>query len=136
MISRDDFKAEVLRAVGTPVVHMGRIPGMALDCVGLPWAACNALGLALPATNTYDGFPSEDALTDGLRSYCDEVSDPEDAHLWQVYVGRHARHIVVPISDNQCGQPLVVHAWGHGKKVCRTIYDRVVAKRWRIRGVE
>lgn len=134
MIARDKFIDVVRRCVGTPVVHMGRKPGRALDCVGLPWAACNALGMGLPETRTYDSMPSAADLADGLARYCDMV--PQDGHLWQVYVGREARHIVVPVGVNGCGQTLVVHAWGVGKRVCETVHTkRKIAAQWRIRGV-
>ena len=135
MIARDDFLAAVRKCIGTPVVHMGRLPGMAIDCVGLPWAACNSLGMRLEPTADYNSNPSADDLSDGLRSYCDEVDDGE--HLWQVYVGRQARHIVVPSRLNECGQQLVIHAWGHGRRcVCETVWEKAIAKRWRIRGIE
>jgi hypothetical protein len=135
MIAREVFVDAVRRCIGTPVVHLGRKIGKALDCVGLPWAACNALGMGLPATATYDALPSEGELADGLASYCDEV--PEGGHLWQVFAGSQARHIVIPSGVNDCGQQLVIHAWGNGRRVVvETVFARVVAKRWNIRGVE
>jgi hypothetical protein len=135
MIARADFMASVRQCIGTPVVHMGRTIGKAIDCVGLPWAACNALGMCLPATANYDALPSEHDLSDGLAAYCDEVAD--GGHLWQVFVGSQARHIVIPSGVNQCGQQLVIHAWGNGRRVVvETVFSRTVAKRWNIRGIE
>lgn len=134
MIDRADFLAAVRNCLGTPVVHLGRTPGKALDCVGLPWAACNALGMALPMTQDYGGVPSADDLAEGIASYCDEVEN--GGHLWQVFVGQQARHIVIPSRLNECGQQLVIHAWGAGRRrVCETVYNRRVARRWHIRGV-
>ena len=134
MIDRAAFVDAVRQCLGTPVVHLGRTPGKALDCVGLPWAACNMIGLNLPPTPIYDALPSADDMASGLSIYCDEVQD--GGHLWQVFVGSQARHIVIPSGFNECGQSLVIHAWGDGRrKVCQTVYGRPVARRWSIRGV-
>lgn len=120
--------------IGTPVVHYGRKPGAALDCVGLPWAACVACGMDMPATASYGARPSEDELTAGLSQFCDEVDG--DGHLWQVMHGRQARHVVVPVGVNDCGQPLVIHAWAKGRVVRRVVWESGAVRHWRIRGVE
>jgi len=134
MINRDEFIVAVRSCIGTPVVHMGRTPGKAIDCVGLPWAACNNLGMGLDPTPTYNALPSADDMAKGLAAYCDEVAD--GGHLWQVFVGSQARHIVIPSGFNECGQQLVIHAWGHGRRqVCQTVFDRRIDRRWNIRGV-
>lgn len=134
MIRREDFIAAVKECIGTPVVHMGRVPGKALDCVGLPLVACQSLGLELPPTDAYNATPSGDDLTRGLSGYCDPVDD--GGHLWQVFVGSQARHVVVPVGVNECGQPIIVHAWGYGRRVRQTIHTRAIVARWQIRGVE
>lgn len=92
------------------------------------------LGMTLPPTEPNNAVPSEDDLTRGMAQYCDEVT--AGGHLWQVYVGREARHIVVPVGLNECGQMRIVHAWGYGKKVLETVFEKAIARRWNIRGVE
>ena len=134
MIARAEFIRAVRSCIGTEVIHMGRKPGKALDCVGLPWAACNSLGMGLPATMVNNAMPSEADLTAGMSKYCAQVDD--GGHLLQVYIGREARHIVVPVGFNECGQVLVVHAWGYGRKVCEAVFDKPVLHRWNIRGIE
>lgn len=136
MISREDFIAKVLSFVGTPVVHMGRKPGKALDCVGVPWAACWALGLELPNTPAYGYMPGESDLTIGLSMYCDPTDRIEDSHIWQVKHGRQARHCVVPVGQNEIGQVLVVQAWARGRVVRQTMLTDAPDCMWRIRGVE
>jgi cell wall-associated NlpC family hydrolase len=136
VIPRAQFLDAVLACIGTPVAHMGRVPGGGLDCVGLLWAACRACGLDLPPTQSYGVLPSESQLTAGLLAYCDRCDDLAAAHAWQVMAGRQARHIVVPVGVNGYGQAEVVHAWGKHSKVRRAVLTDHVAAGWRIRGVE
>lgn len=136
MIQRAKFIEAVLSMVGTPVVHMGRRPGKALDCVGVPWAACWKCGLELDATPHYGSHPSEDDLANGLSLYCDEVQHINTAHIWQIPHGRQARHVVVPVGVNECGQTLVVQAWARGRVVRKTLLADPPQRMWRIRGIE
>lgn len=136
MISHLAFQQAALSCIGTPVVHMGRQPGAALDCVGLVWAACRMAGLELAETPTYSAQVDEATLTEGLELFCDRETDHARAHVLQVMHGNQARHVVVTIGANECGQPLIVHAWAKGRVVRRTILDMRVVAGWRIRGVE
>lgn len=136
MIQRAEFVSAVRRCIFTPVVHMGRTIGRGLDCVGVPYAAAVACGLDMPPTRSYGVLPSESDLADGLASYCDKVTELADAHIWQVRVGRQARHVVVPVGTNGCGQPLIVHAWGRNRMVVETVQVEPIVHLWRIRGIE
>lgn len=136
MIPRAAFLESVRACVGTEVGHRGRTIGGALDCVGVPWAACKAIGLTVPETADYHAWPTGDQLTTGLLAYCDRTDELEQAHLLQVYVGRQARHVVVPVGFNDAGEQLVVHAWGKSKRVELTTLTYTIAQMWRIRGVE
>lgn len=136
MIERERFVAAVRSCIFTPVAHMGRTIGRGLDCVGVPYAAAREVGVDLQPTRSYGLLPSESDLADGLAAYCDRVADPADAHIWQVRSGRQARHVVVPVGLNGCGQPLVVHAWGRNRKVVEAVWVEPVAAYWRIRGIE
>lgn len=135
MITRAQFVEAVRSCIGTPVGHRGRTIGGALDCVGVPWAACKACGLQLPDSSAYGILPTGDQLTTGLLTYCDRVWTPERAHIFQVYAGRQARHIVIPVSKDSTGQQLVVHAWGKNRIVQQSVLVDPVAAFWRIRGV-
>lgn len=136
MIAREQFLAAVRSCIGTPVGHNGRTIGGALDCVGVPWAACVACGMAMEPTPQYRRrLPSADELAAGLSVYCDRVGDLARAHLLQVFAGREARHVVVPVRTE--GDRLyVVHAWGKGGVVQETALRDRVAQGWRVRGVE
>lgn len=136
MISRADFVAAVRSCVGTPVGHHGRIIGSALDCVGVPWAACRAVGLLVPETSHYGIFPSGDQLSTGLASYCIRTQDRERAHIYQVLAGRQARHVVVPVGVDDYGRELVVHAWGKFRRVELVPLEHKIQALWQIPGVE
>lgn len=136
MIPRADYIAAVLSCVGTPTVHMGRKIGKALDCVGVPWASCVALGMDMAAIPDYGAIPRQEALVEGLSMFCDRVDAAKPAHIWQVHYGRRARHVVVPVGVNESGQPIVVDAREMYRQVRRVLWEGPVFGHWRIRGVE
>lgn len=136
MVPRSQFVAAVRSCIFTRVVHQGRTIGRGLDCVGVLYAAAVACGVEMPKPRDYGRLPSESDLVDGLSSCCDRVSDPDDANVWQVRSGRQARHVVLPVGVNGCGQPLVVHAWGRNRTVVETVWVEPVVAYWRLRGVE
>jgi hypothetical protein len=55
--------------------------------------------------------------------------------MMQVMIGRHARHVVVPVQLADDGLVWVVHAWAKAKVVERTRLAYEPAALWRIRGV-
>lgn len=136
MIPRAQFLEAVRSCIGTQVGHRGRTIGGALDCVGVPWAACKACGLELPESGAYGILPTGDQLTSGLLAYCERVWSPDRAHIYQVYAGRQARHVVIPVGYDETGQELVVHAWGKNRIVQQAVLADPVAAYWRIRGIE
>lgn len=135
MIARQQYLDAVASCIGTPVGHRGRTIGGALDCVGVPWAAATACGLVLPATQVYGSHPTGDELASGLAGYADRCERMEDAHMMQVMIGRHARHVVVPVQLDADGLVWVVHAWAKAKVVERTRLAYEPAAFWRIRRV-
>ena len=124
--------------IGTPIAHRGRLPHVGLDCVGVPIAACRALGMEIAEPPVYGKLPDADTLRYGLGLYCSEM--PPDVRvpgdLLQVYAGKQARHVVVYTGRNKHGQDLVVHAWGKNSIVQRAILDERVVACWVIRGID
>lgn len=57
MITRDQICAEAVRLVGTPYQHQARLPGVAIDCVGLVVCTARALGIPLTDISNYPRFP-------------------------------------------------------------------------------
>ena len=60
--------------IGTPFHHQGRVPGVGVDCAGVPILVARALGLTAPDfdVNGYSAAP--DGST--LQAYCDAHLDP------------------------------------------------------------
>ncbi len=135
MITRAQYIVAVLSCVGTPVGHLGRIPGKVLDCVGLPWCSVVQCGLQLEETPKYSRIPTGDEMESGLLLYADKVSCLENAHMLQVFVGKQPRHVVVPIGRNE-GHLLIVHAWRPNRVVSLVPFSGVVHQMWKFRGVE
>lgn len=138
LLRRSSFVALVESYIGTPVVHRGRVPHVGLDCVGVPIAACRALGMEVAEPPAYGKLPDADTLRYGLGLYCREMP-PETrvpGDLLQVYAGKQARHVVVFTGVTQHGQHLVVHAWGKNSIVQRAILDDTVVACWVIKGLD
>lgn len=109
---REDFVAAVMRLIGTPVVHRGRVAGVALDCVGVPKVALSSLGIPIRLDDVYGRFPKPDQLLSGLADYCNRVavSDRAPGDVLALYAGRQPRHVAVHVGVNECGQDLAVGA--------------------------
>lgn len=71
MSRRHDFVAAARRALGTPWVHQGRIPGRALDCVGLLLASAQAAGVDTSAfyIPNYGRLPTRRGLLGFFREH-------------------------------------------------------------------
>ena len=135
---RSQFVSLVESYIGTPVVHHGRVPHVGLDCVGLPIAACRALGMEVLEPPMYGKLPDADTLRYGLGLYCREML-PEmrvPGDLLQVFVGKQARHVVVFTGVNKSRQHLIVHAWGKNSIVQRAILDERVVACWVVNGMD
>lgn len=67
------FIAAARSMVGTPYRHQGRLPGVGLDCIGLPFAAAWEVGLVDRSVDVRD-YPSR---PDGhsLIAHCDLLLD-------------------------------------------------------------
>jgi hypothetical protein len=131
MATHAQFITECIALIGTPVVHMGRLPGLALDCVGVPWCAARACGIPLPETLSYDAWPDEETLTAELSRYCTPAGEGETPHILQVLHGKHARHVVVPIGGGN-----VVQARPKSALVEVSPFVGLVRQAWRVRGIE
>lgn len=77
MPSQSDVIAAALSLVGTPWQRQGRVPGLGLDCGGVPVMSGRLAGLACPEPPVldYDGIPSEGRVLSGLSAFADRVGD-------------------------------------------------------------
>lgn len=119
MITPQQFVAAVRSLLGAPVVHRGRSRAAGLDCVGVPIAAARACGEMVAEPTPYGRLPSGEEMHAGLASYCVRIplEEREPGDLLMVMYGRQARHCVVLVGANECGQEIVVHALGSRGKV-------------------
>lgn len=138
MIAVSDFLAEVRSLVGTPYAHRGRLPGVALDCIGVPIVALRRCGVDVPEPAPY-GQLMPGGLIDGLRLYCDEIerelAQPGDVvvMLW----GDVPCHVGVLIDRRRDGVFWMVRAHAHAGFVrsAPLTIDVRVHSCWRIRGL-
>jgi cell wall-associated NlpC family hydrolase len=140
MVDRAAFVAEVLRLVGTPVVHMGRVGGQGVDCGGAILAPLWALGSSIVCEDVYPPLPDAAVLEGILARFCDRlpVGDVRPGDVLQTYVGRQARHAMIVVGRNATDALVVVHAWGKGGRVSRAPIgpETRIACAWRIKELD
>ena len=99
-----DVVREAMALEGTPFHHQGRVPGLALDCAGVPIHIAKTLGLVSEDFNVTGYSPIPDGST--LKSFCDEylvpAIDPEVGGVilvaWRLGPPQHLG-VVVPIKN-------------------------------------
>jgi cell wall-associated NlpC family hydrolase len=69
MTVRDDIVAEARALLGTPFQHQGRMPGVAIDCAGVPIIVGKKLGLVSADFEVTGYARTPDGKT--LKAYCD-----------------------------------------------------------------
>lgn len=128
---RDDVVAAARRMVGTPYRHLGRQPGVALDCLGLVIEVareCAIVGSGFDIGG-YTKVPDEAELLAGFRERCREVSiiDPPAGAIGLFMVCKRIQHCAVLTGCEPC--PGMIHAYAPAHKVVEHWLDA----RWRAR---
>lgn len=120
--------------VGTPFRHLGRCPGLGLDCVGVVLCAAWANGLKVPDTRDYGRVP----LPHKVISMAEERADPVklvDAEPGDVLCMQWRREM--PMHFAIFGDGWVVQALENVGRVVVTQLSRSVRSRihsvWRLR---
>lgn len=101
--------------IGTRFRSQGRVPGLALDCVGVALVAARAAGLALPNLPLYQLGGDNEALIDTLLAQLGlrRVAPAAAGDVWLFAPAQGQRHLAVQVSDTPCGSrsdPQFVHA--------------------------
>ena len=136
MITREAFVAAVRGFIGTPYRHLGRLPGVALDCAGLVHCGLAECGLVLPHV-AYGMTPTVDGLEGSLTRFAVrkpyELREPGDV-IATVYHGSLGHHVVY-VGDDKFVQAI---ARSRGGEVRETPLAPVMRPRscWALRGVE
>lgn len=130
-----NFIAAVRACVGTPLQHGGRLPGVAIDCVGIPIVALASLGIEVGPTATYHVMPQIGTLETELAGYCDRLPDPAKHGPGDVLVGDISgmAHLMICVAPGR-----VVHAKSGSRAVVEEPLraGHRVRSAWRIRGME
>lgn len=111
--TRDDIVLTARSFIDTPFVDRGRLPGVALDCVGVPVCVCRELGLrppdfdVAPYTNQPDGHTFLAECDRHMQRIERDTLQPGDVIVFAV--GSLPQHIGV-VGDYLYGGHSIVHA--------------------------
>lgn len=117
MTTRADIIAAARSFIGTPFHHQARLPGVGLDCIGVPVCAARTVGLPVVDSTDYRRRPSPkdpDFLIRHLARNLDRVETPQPADVvcfgWRD--SALAYHLGIMTDPTH-----MVHAWAGGEKV-------------------
>lgn len=107
--------AAVRKCIGTKWIHQGRVPGMALDCIGLAIQAAIAAGDWRdefdPLCRNYGRIPHGNAFQTFMRDHLVPVGEDEKlmGDLGLFAIKSFPMHVGV-LSEHRNGQPSIIHA--------------------------
>lgn len=111
MTTRDDIVRVARSYLGTPFHHMGRQPGLGLDCAGIPICVCRELGLVEPDFDVPPYTPTPDGHT--LIEWCNgrlrRVVQMQPGDMIVTVVDRDPQHIGI-LGDYRHGGLSIIHA--------------------------
>lgn len=133
LVSRAALVATARSYAGTPWVHQGRLPGIALDCVGMLICIAHAHGLSDYDIDGYHTTPDPDVLLGELDAQMDRIN-PADALIGDVYVmawttkGKQVpRHLGIKARHDP---DYVIHVYNGGP---RRVVEHIIDAEWRAR---
>lgn len=134
----DEIIAAARACIGTPFLHQGRIPGVALDCAGLLIAVAQAVGAEYQDVTGYGPNPSGGMLQaaldaqPGLGRVSANARAPGDLLLMRF--STEPQHLAVLTGET------IIHAYSHVGTVCEHRLSSMWATRivsvYRFRGAE
>ena len=99
--------------IGTPFIHQGRVPGVGVDCVGVPILVAKSLGLGDFNQINYRRYP-DGQLKRIIEDICQPIGiQPGALLLFKISVEEQHCGIVSNFKPNQLG---LIHAWDIAKK--------------------
>lgn len=111
--SRADIVAQARAYIGTPFHHMGRQPGVGLDCAGLLVCVARALGLVAPDFDVPAYTPTPDGHS--MLRWCGEYMQPVFYPLMRpgdavlLITDLHPQHLAI-LGDYRHGGLSIIHA--------------------------
>lgn len=135
-VPRDLIVAAARSYIGTPYAHQGRVPGLALDCLGVLLALTKELGLANVTVQGYSLPPDPVRLREETRRHMEEIQfgalAPADVITFDI-AGRETHYGLI----TQMAPGAFVHAYGPVGRVVEQTLNPVWLRRlrgcWRFR---
>lgn len=115
MTTSAEFVAVARGELGTPYRHQGRLSGVALDCIGLPFVCAWKCGLVDRSVDVRDYSPTPDGTS--LIAHCDrllirkELKDMSIGDLLIISWDTDPQHFCI-VGDYPHGGFSVIHAKG------------------------
>lgn len=111
MTTRADIVRVARSYLGTPFHHMGRQPGLGLDCAGIPICVCRELGTVAPDYDVPPYTPTPDGRT--LLEWCNSrlkrVVQMQPGDMIVTAVDADPQHIGI-LGDYRHGGLSLIHA--------------------------
>ena len=127
-------RSEVVRVarsyIGTPFHHMGRLPGVGLDCVGVLICASRELGLVAPDFDLPAYTPTPDGTT--MFAWAKEYMTPVPGEMYPgnvvlLITDTEPQHLAI-LGDYSHGGLSIIHA-SHSSKPPRVLETRLMFSR-------
>jgi len=118
---------EAARAqIGTPFKHQGRIPGKALDCIGLAIVVARNW-YDIPDTDAYGRTPFRGLLEAGFDTHplLERTRSPDAGNILLMRFGSYPQHVAI------CAGDTIIHSYSTVGKVVEHRFSDV----WRARTV-
>ena len=118
-----DVVATARSLINTPYLHQGRVPGVGLDCIGLPIVVCRKLGLGEFDCINYSRNP-DGTLCDRIAQVCEELPKIKLGSLLVFRISNYPQHCAIATDfRDDLG---MIHAWDVAGKV----WEHRLAKSW------
>jgi len=98
--------------VGTPYLHQGRLPGVALDCIGLVSEAYRMAGYPHQIPADYRRIPDVRVLSQYVNKYCIKKDKADIGDIILIRFSIDPQHFAIMSYGNK-----IIHAYNQAKKV-------------------
>lgn len=129
-MKREDFIAAARSLIGTPFRHQGRLPGIALDCVGVPICAAMACGIKLNDKKSYPDVPNGKDFVHAVEQSCDKIN-LDIAQIGDLMIfawTKNPQHIAIISNMNPMR---IIHSWSGAGGVVEHGIDKMWMRRFR-----
>lgn len=138
-MKRADFVNAALDLLGTPFLHQGRLPGIALDCAGVVVCAARAAGYKVADVQGYARIPSHGQFMGAVMEHCDTIAieDAQPGDLMMFAFRSEPQHIAI---ITRIDPITILHSYQQVGKVVMNRLDDTWRSRlrgsYRLRGLE